>query len=189
LRSLEELVAYAKSNPGKLSYATNGVGTYSHLQVEMFCKRNGIQMTHVPFRSLPEGSTAVVGGVVDIAVDTPFAIAPRVKAGQLRALAVFGARREEALPDVPTADEQGFVDPDMLLVFAGLLASAKAPEPYLAGLRSASDKVLHDPEYLAQLKNIGMSPFDSSVKGFAEILKSQNARYADIIGSLGLSLT
>ena len=98
LKNLQELVGYAKNNPGKLSYATNGVGTYSHLQMETFKKRYGIDLLHVPFRSLPEGSLAVMSGDVDIAVDTPFAVATRVRSGNLCALAVFGPQREEALP-------------------------------------------------------------------------------------------
>ncbi|MGD9946192.1 MAG: tripartite tricarboxylate transporter substrate binding protein [Burkholderiaceae bacterium] len=189
LKSLNDVVRFAKANPGKLSYATNGIGTYSHLQVEMFGKRNGISMTHVPFRSLPEGSTAVIGGVVDIAVDTPFAIAPRVKSGHLHAIAVFGERREEALPHTPTAQEEGFGEPNPLLVFAGLLAPANAGADHLQMLQSAGEKVIRDPEYLAQLKNLGVSPFDTSVQGFSDILKSQNARYSEIISSLGISLT
>ncbi|MGB3069336.1 MAG: tripartite tricarboxylate transporter substrate binding protein [Ottowia sp.] len=189
LKNLKDLVQFAKANPGKLSYATNGVGTYSHLQVEMFGKRNGISMTHAPFRSLPEGSTAVIGGVVDIAVDTPFAIAPRIKSGHLRALAVFGKNREDALPDVPTAEEAGFGESNPLLVFAGLLAPATTSARQLEMLRSAGEKVVRDPEYLGQLKNLGVSPFDTSVDGFSEVLRSQNARYREIIGSLGIALT
>lgn len=189
LKNLQEIVQFAKANPGKLSYATNGVGTYSHLQVEMFSKLHGIALTHVPFRSLPEGSAAVIGGVVDFAVDTPFAIAPRVKGGQLRALAVFGPRREDALPSVPTAEEAGFSDPTQLLVFCGLLAPSSAQKPYLDGLRAAGEQVTKDPEYVLQLRNSGVSPFNASGQEFAELMKTQNARYAEIIGSLGISLT
>ncbi|MFZ5779896.1 MAG: tripartite tricarboxylate transporter substrate binding protein [Pseudomonadota bacterium] len=188
-KTLQDLVAYAKANPGKLTYATNGVGTYSHLQVERFKKRYGVDLTHVPYRSLPEGSMAVMGGEVDIAVDTPFAAASRVQAGQLRPLAVFGARREEVFPDVPTADEAGFGEPNPLTIFCGLLASVKAPVAYLDGLRSASQTAIRDPEFVSQLRKGGVSPLDVSAAEFFDIMKMQNERYAELIGALGISLT
>ncbi len=189
LRTLQDLVRYAKDNPGKLSYATNGVGTYSHLQMEMFKKRYAIDLTHVPYRSLPEGSQAVMGGVVDIAVDTPFAVAPRVRSGNLRALAVFGPSREETLPGVPTADEAGFGEPNPLTVFCGLLAPSQAPAVYTEGLRTASAQAIRDPEFVSQLRSGGVSPWDVSANEFFATMKMQNERYAELVASLGISLT
>ncbi|MBY0318499.1 MAG: tripartite tricarboxylate transporter substrate binding protein [Reyranella sp.] len=189
LKNLQDLVTYAKSNPGKLTYATNGVGTYSHLQMEMFKKRNGVDLTHVPFRSLPEGSMAVMGGVVDIAVDTPFAVAPRVKAGNLRPLAVFGPRREEAFPDVPTAEEAGFGEPDPLTIFCGLVVPSRAPAAYVEGLREASQQAIKDAEFVSQLRSGGVSPLAVPAAELSRIMTVQNERYADLIGALGISLT
>lgn len=189
LKNLQDLVHYAKGNPGKLSYATNGVGTYSHLQMEMFKKRQGIDLLHVPFRSLPEGSQAVMSGDVDIAVDTPFAVAARVKAGNLRALAVFGPRREEALPGVPTAEEEGFGEPNPLTIFCGLIASSRAPAGYVEGLRGASGQAIKDPEFVSRLRSGGVSPLDVPAADLFEMMKMQNGRYAELIASLGISLT
>ncbi len=189
LQSLQDLVRYAKSNPGKLSYATNGVGTYSHLQMEMFKKRHEIDLTHVPFRSLPEGSLAVMRGDVDVAVDTPFAVAARVKSGSLRPLAVFGPRREEAFPDAPTADEAGFGEPNPLTIFCGLVAPSRAPATYVEGLREGSRQAIKDPEFVAQLRSGGVSPLDVSAEDLLEIMTMQNSRYAELVGSLGISLT
>ena len=189
LKDLKGLVADAKANPGKLTYATNGVGTYAHLQMERFKKRYGIDLTHVPFRSLPEGSMAVMGGQVDLAVDTPFAAAPRVQGGQLRPLAVFGPKREEAFPDIATADEQGFGEPDPLTIFCGLVAPARAPAAYVEGLQEASRQAIRDPEFVAQLRKGGVSPFEVSAADLAGIMKAQNERYAELIGALGISLT
>lgn len=188
-KTLKDLVGYAKANPGKLTYATNGVGTYSHLQMERFKKGYGVDLTHVPYRSLPEGSMAVMGGEVDIAIDTPFAAAPRVQAGQLRPLAVFGPRREEAFPDTPTADEAGFGEANPLTIFCGLLAPVKAPAPYLDELRNGSRKAIGDPEFISQLRKGGVSPLDVSAAEFFEMMKMQNERYAELIGALGISLT
>ncbi len=188
-KTLKDLVSHAKANPGKLTYATNGVGTYSQLQMERFKKRYGVDLTHVPYRSLPEGSMAVMGGEVDVAVDTPFAAAPRVQAGQLRPLAVFGPQREEAFPDTPTADEAGFGEPNPLTIFCGLLAPIKAPAPYLDELRSASRTAIRDPEFISQLRKGGVSPLDVSATDFFAMMKTQNERYAELIGALGISLT
>lgn len=189
LKTLQDLVRYATANPGKLTYATNGVGTFSHLQMATFEKRHGVELTHVPFRSLPEGSLAVMSGEVDIAVDTPFAVAARVKAGNLRPLAVFGPRREEAFPDVPTADEQGLGEPNPLTIFCGLVASSRASAAYLDGLRSASRQVIKDPDFAAQLRSGGVSPLDVSAADLLDMMKMQNARYAELITTLGISLT
>lgn len=189
LKNLQELVGYAKKDPGKLSYATNGVGTYSHLQMETFKKRHGIDLLHVPFRSLPEGSMAVMSGDVDIAVDTPFAVAARVRSGNLRALAVFGPRREEALPGVPTADEEGFGEPHPLTIFCGLLASSRSSAPYVEGLRIPSEQAIRDPEFVAHLRAGGVSPLDVPPTELFEMMKLQNARYAELIAALGISLT
>jgi tripartite-type tricarboxylate transporter receptor subunit TctC len=189
LKTLQDVVRYAKSNPGRLTYATNGVGTFSHLQMVTFEKRHGVELTHVPFRSLPEGSLAVMAGEVDIAVDTPFAVAPRVKSGNLRPLAVFGLHREDAFPDVPTADEQGLGEPNPLTIFCGLVASSRAPATYVEGLRGASRQAIKDPEFAAQLRVGGVSPLDVPATDLFEMMKAQNARYAALIGALGISLT
>lgn len=189
LRTLQELVRYAKANPGKLTYATNGVGTFSHLQMVTFEKRHGVELTHVPFRSLPEGSLAVMSGEVDIAVDTPFAVAARVRSGNLRPLAVFGPRREDAFPEVPTAEEQGLGESNPLTIFCGLVASSRAPAAYLNGMRSASGQAIRDLEFAAQLRSGGVSPLDVSAAELLEMMKRQNARYAELIAALGISLT
>jgi tripartite-type tricarboxylate transporter receptor subunit TctC len=189
LKGLADLVREAKREPGKLTYATNGVGTFSHLQMETFKKRHGIDLTHVPFRSLPEGSMAVMNGVVDIAVDTPFAVASRVRSGSLRPLAVFGPRREEAFPDVPTADEAGFGEKDPLTIFCGLVAPVQAPAAYVEDLRKTSQQAIRDPEFMSRLRSGGVSPLDVSADALFDMMKMQNARYAALIGALGISLT
>jgi len=180
VRTLGDLVSAAKASPGKLTYATNGVGSYSHLQVEAFKLRHGVDLTHVPFKSLPEGSTAVMGGTVDLAVDTPFGAMGRLKGGVLRALALFGAQREEALPDLPTHTEAGFPDPDQQPAFAGIVAPAKTPDAVLAELRDASAQVLRDPEYLARLRAAGSLPFAMSAADFGALI----ARYGDGVRDL-----
>lgn len=189
LKSLGDLVEAARRSPGKLSYATNGVGTFSHLQMEMFKVRNGIDITHIPYRSLPEGSAAVMSGLVDIAIDTPFGVAARVKGGQLRPLVIFGFQREESLPDVQTNTEAGFPDPDQQLVFAGLVAPSKTPVPILQTLRQASEDATKDPEYMVRLKGAGVQPFTVGTERFGDLMKSYSAKYRDLVAALNVSLT
>lgn len=189
LKSLGDLVEAARRNPAKLTYATNGVGTFSHLQMEMFKQRNGIDITHIPYRSLPEGSAAVMSGLVDVAVDTPFGVAARVRGGQLRPLVIFGFHREESLPDVPTNTEAGFPDPDQQLVFAGLVAPAKTPAPMLQTLREASLQATKDTEYLTRLKGSGVQPFTVGIDRFGDLMKNYSAKYRDLVAALNVSLT
>ena len=107
-KSLTELVAMARAQPGKLSYATWGVGTSAHLQMELLRGRAGMDVLHVPYKAGPEATQSVIGGQTDIGFDTVFGVAPRVKAGQMRALTVFAPKRAAVLPEVPTNGEQGF---------------------------------------------------------------------------------
>jgi tripartite-type tricarboxylate transporter receptor subunit TctC len=186
-RSLADLVAAARANPGKLTYATNGVGSYAHLQVESFKARHGVDLTHVPFKSLPEGSTAVMGGTVDVAVDTPFGVLSRVRAGTLRALVLFGAQREESLPELPTHAEAGFPDPDQQPVFAGIVAPAKTPEPVLAELRRACAQVLKDPDYIARLRAVGSQPLALSSAEFGAMMERYGTRVRDLVAQLGIT--
>lgn len=188
-RNLSELVAMAKRSPGKITVATNGVGTLAHLQMEMFKQRHGIDLTHVPYKSLPEGTAAVMGGYVDVSVDTPFSVAARVRAGLLRGLVIFGTEREAVLPDVPTNTESGFPDPDQQLVFAGIAAPARTPPAILAQLKSASAQVVRDAEYMRQVERNGARPMAMSDGEFTALMKRYDAQYKDLVGKLGVSLT
>jgi tripartite-type tricarboxylate transporter receptor subunit TctC len=113
-RSLGEFIALAKANPGKYTYSTWGVGTSAHLQMELLRMRTGIDVLHVPYKSGPEASQATMSGLTDLGFDTVFGVAPRLKAGQLRALTVFAPRRATVLPEVPTNVEQGIPDIEQL---------------------------------------------------------------------------
>jgi len=189
IRTLAELVAAAKASPGKLTYATNGVGSYAHLQAEAFKLRHGIDLTHVPFKSLPEGSTAVMGGNVDVAIDTPFGVAARVRAGTLRGIVLFGAQREEALPDVPTLAEAGLADPDLQPAFAGIVAPARTPDAIADELRQASAAVIRDADYLARLRSVGSQPLLLSSAEFAASMARYNAKVRDLVRLLAISPT
>lgn len=186
--TLAGFVSLAKASPGKFTYATNGVGTFSHLQVEQFSHRHGIQLTHVPYKSLPEGSQAVIGKMVDIAVDTPFSVSPRVQAQRLRPLVVFGSTREPLLPGTPTNSEAGFADASPLTVFAGLVASSKTPPEIIESLAAASAKVLRDPEYRARLESSGALVYDATPAELNRELQSQSTAYAELLRTLKLSL-
>jgi tripartite-type tricarboxylate transporter receptor subunit TctC len=188
-KTLSEFVALCRKAPRQYSYATNGTGTYSHLLMEKFKADAGIDLVHVPYKSAPEASQAVIGHVAEAAIDTPFSAAPRTREGQLRSLVVFGARREDSLPGVPTAAEAGYPEAGKLTILAGIVAPAKTPPDMLAALTQASARVAADPEYGAQLKSMGMEPVRESPAQVEQAMREQDVFYAGVIRRLGIVLT
>ena len=189
LKNLQELVGYAKKDPGKLSYATNGVGTYSHLQMETFKKRYGIDLLHVPFRSLPEGSMAVMSGDVDIAVDTPFAgrrarevrepaRARRLRAAPRGSVARGADRGRGRLRRAQSADD--LLRPPCVVARSGSVrrrppASERTGDPGSGVRRTAA-------------RGRRLAP-GRAADGAVRDDEAQNARYAELIAALGISLT
>ena len=126
VNSVQELIAYAKANPGKLNFASSGSGTSIHLSGELFKVMTGVQMTHVPYKGSAPALTDLVGGQVQLMFDNLPSSLPHIKAGKLRALAVTSARARRALPDVPTVAESGLPGFEASSWF-GLLAPAGTP--------------------------------------------------------------
>jgi len=185
-QSIKDLVEAARKEPGKITYSTNGIGTNTHLQMEMFQAHHGIRMTHVPFKALPEGTQAVLGGLVDLAVDSPFSVASKVKSGMLRALIVFGAQREEALPEVPTNAQAGYPVPGQLEIFAGIVAPATVADDALTAIRSASDQVMADADFQARLRNARVRPLPMSHAQFDSMMKAYSEKYDALVTRLQL---
>lgn len=184
VKNLAELVAAARQAPGKLTYATNGIGTFAHLQMELFKERTGIDLVHVPYKSLPEATQAVLGHNVDFAIDTPISAAPRVQGGQLQAVVVFGGTRERTLPQTPTNSEEGFAEPDPLLAFAGVLAPATTPKEVLEPLLRASEQVMKDPDFVAKVRANNVEAFPVRNAEFNRLLQAYDAKYRDVIARL-----
>ena len=152
-KTVQELIAYAKANPGKLNYGSAGLGSAPHMGLAMFANAAGISMTHVPFQGLGPALNAVMAGTVDLALSTvPFA-KPQAEAGTVRNLAITGTARDQLLPDVPTLREAGL--PVTVQVFFGLLAPKNTPEPIVARLRKEIAEIAKEPAVNERLSTLG----------------------------------
>ena len=135
-KTLAEFIALAKSQPGKLNYASSGQGTPYHMAGELFKTMAGIDVVHVPYRNSGDARTGVIGGQVQMMIDAVTAMAPNINAEQVRALATTGTKRSAVLPDVPTASEAG-VPGYEATIWLGLMAPAGTPKPIIDKLNAA----------------------------------------------------
>jgi len=188
VKTIPELIAYAKANPGKLSCASAGVGSPHHLIAEIFKIRNGITMNHVPYKGAAQYIADLVGGQVDLAVSTVGPAVQHVQAGRLRALGVSTIKRSVALPDVPTIAEQGVegFDEKPWNCFVG---PAGIPAEPLEKLRAALKSVLEEPEIVAALNKAGCEEVGKvPVAQLTDMMRSDLAKWGDVIRRANITL-
>jgi tripartite-type tricarboxylate transporter receptor subunit TctC len=179
-RSIKDLVAYAKANPGKLSYAAGLVGTSPHLTMEWFKQRTGIEIVHVPFVNASQGTAQVVGGELPINVTNAPLVIPHVKSGRLRAVGIASAKREPQVPDVPTMQEQGLTDFEVNSWY-GICAPAAVPAPLLDKLNADLHAIMRIPEVEQRLTEMGMPPAPTTRDEFDKFIRKEIARWAQVI--------
>ena len=186
-KSVAELVALAKSQPGKMNFASFGHGTSNHLSGELFKSVAGVEVVHVPYKSAPQAVLEIVGGQVNFAfVNAPLAL-PQVRAGKLRALAVTGAKRSPAVPDLPTMAEAGL--PEFVVEsWYGLMAPAGTPEPVIRKVRDETLKVLARPDLVEAFAKQGADVVTSTPQEFARMVASEKARWAEVIRRSGAKI-
>jgi tripartite-type tricarboxylate transporter receptor subunit TctC len=179
-RSIEELVALIKGNPGKYSYASAGVGTGAHLTGELFRSSLGLDLVHVPYNSGGQAIAAAVGGHTPISFGSPAATIAQVNDGKLRALAVGGKKRVRELPDIPTMREAGFaqVECDAWIV---VLVPAGVPTDIVALLHDEIARAVALPEVEARLVALGFEPFTATPREVAALIKSELPKWAGVI--------
>jgi len=153
-KTLQELIEFARKNPGKVTFSSSGNGSTTHIPVELIANAAGVKFTHVPYQGAGPAVTGAVSGVVDMTMGALSTIKPMNDGGQLRAIATTGTTRSAVLPDVPTLKEAG-LDIDVTLVY-GVLAPAGTPEPILQTLRSALAAMLKDPDVVAKIDKAGL---------------------------------
>ncbi len=187
LHTLNDLVAKAKSEPGKLNFGSPGQGSSPHLTTELLMKETGITALHVPYRGAAPALTALVGKNIDFLVDTPTAPVPMIKAGQLRALAVTSAKRLPDLPDVPTTQESGLPGFEAYTWFA-LFAPHGTPANVVAMLNKAVNTVLKDPQVRARMAKSYFTPEPSTPAQLAQRVKSDTAKWAGIISEKNIHI-
>jgi tripartite-type tricarboxylate transporter receptor subunit TctC len=184
-KSIKELVAYAKSNPGKLSYAAGLVGTSPHLTMEWLKQRMKFDIVHIPFVNAAQGTGQVMAGEIPINVTNfPLVVGP-IQSGRLRALAVASAQRQALLPDVPTMQESG-VPGFEVNSWYGVCAPAAVPVALLDKLNADIVSVLRMPEIEQRLTELGMPPAPTTRDEFDQFIRAEIARWAKVISDAGI---
>jgi tripartite-type tricarboxylate transporter receptor subunit TctC len=187
LKSLTELIAYAKANPGKLNYGSGGAGSSTHLAGEMLKATAGIDMTHIPFKGAGEATTGLISGQVHVLIAAPPTVIGHVQSGKAIALAVTAADRTAALPGVPTTAEAGYPAFKVTNWF-GLLAPAGTPDAVVEYLQSAVAKMLTLPDVQQRLATQGADPVGSLSGEAAVGLKADTLRWGEVIKKAGIAL-
>jgi tripartite-type tricarboxylate transporter receptor subunit TctC len=184
-KSVAELVAYAKANPGKLNYSTGGIGTLPHLAAELFKKTTGTNIVHVPYKGGGPALTGVVAGEVQMTFDPVATSLQLIKSGKLRALAVAGPTRVAALPDVPTMAESGY---QSLLVGAwtALLAPKGTPSAIAAKLNAATNAALHSEPMMSTLARLGAEPRGGTPQDLTDRMAVETKKWKPIVQALNL---
>lgn len=184
-RSVKELIALAKSQPGKLNFASSGEGTISHLAGELFKAMAGTNMVHVPYRGGGPARNALLGGHVQLNFGNLLSAASHVKAGQLRALGVSTRKRATGMPDVPTLEEAG-VPGYEVVQWNGILAPAGTPKAVIAKLNSEINKIVVLPEVQKLLVNSGAEPEGGTSEAFRDFIKADIVKWTRVIREANL---
>ena len=184
VKSVADLINHARANPGKLSFASNGNGTSSHLAAEMLKSAAGIQIVHVPYKGGAPAMQDLIAGHVQLLFDQMPAVLPQVSAGRVRALGVSSARRSSAAPEIPTIAESGLPGFDMVVWF-GVLVPKATPPKVVAVLNQRINEVLADPAFRSWLGTNGVEPMAGSSSDFQRFLVSETERWGRIVRSSG----
>jgi tripartite-type tricarboxylate transporter receptor subunit TctC len=185
--SLQELIAYAKSRPGQLNYASAGSGSSIHLAMEMLKQMAGIFVLHIPYRGQPEAVTAIITGEVQVMALTMALAKARVQSGQLRGLALTTPTRSPAMPELPTVAESGYPGFEVSTWFA-YLAPADTPAAVVARLNSEVNAAMKNPGVAARLQGIGAELKPGSPQELGAFLEADIARWAKVIKQANVKL-
>ena len=187
VNSLPELIAYAKSNPGKVAFGSSGHGTQPHLLGEMLKVMAGVDIVHVPYRGAGRSVTDVVAGQVQMIFETTAILLPHIQSGKLRALAVAAEARSPLLPGVPTTAENGY--PKLTASFwSGVLAPAGTPAAIVAKLNGAINEILKSKEAQDGLARLSAEARIGSPQDFAAFIASETPRWAAIANETGVKV-
>ena len=183
--NVQELIALAKRRPGEIAYSSSGPGGAPHLAMELFKRRAGIDLVHVPYKGSGPSINDLMGGRVMLTMDSLLQSLPHIKAGRLKALAVPGPKRSALLPDVPTIAESGL--PGFALTnWFGLLAPAATPKDVLVKVHDDVVGVLKEPELQKRISDLGADVVGNSAQEFGAAMRVESAQWAEIIKAAGI---
>ncbi|MGE0563343.1 MAG: Bug family tripartite tricarboxylate transporter substrate binding protein [Pseudolabrys sp.] len=187
VKSVKELIDYAKKNPGKLSMASSATGSPGHLCGELFKTMTGTQITHVPYRGGAPAINDLIAGRVDIMFEGLGSLSPFAKDGRVRAIAVSGPQRSPAFPDVPTVAEAGVPGFEMT-VWLGIVGPANLPRPMVEKLNRSINDALKSQLMVERFKQIGEEPWPGSPENYSNVIKTDFAKWKGVIEGAGIKL-
>ncbi len=185
--NLPELLAYAKKNPGRLNYASSGIGTIPHLATEMIKAKAGVHMVHIPYRGAAQIANDVAGRQVDLALMISASALPHIQSKVVKALAVTGDARLPSLPDVPTVAEATGFKGFNVVSWAGLYAPAKTPAPVVARLAQEITEVLKTDAVRSKLQEQAIVPRGGTPDAFVSFIEKDRAQFTQVLKSVSLN--
>lgn len=185
-RNLKELVALAKAQPGKLNYASSGLGSSNHMAAELLKMMTGINIAHIPYKGNAPALTDTVGGHVHMIFSGVPALLPHIESGRLRAIAIGSLKRFAAIPKVPTFDESGVKGYEATTWF-GLMAPAKTPRDVVARVNTEVDKILKADDLRQRFLNDGLEPMGGSSEWYTKFIRSEIDKYAKVMKAAGIT--
>ena len=179
-KNVKELLAIARSKPGRLNYASSGNGTVTHLAGELFKLMGKVDITHVPFKGGAPALTALISGEVDMSYENSLVVTPHVRAGKVKALAVTGSKRSKLMPELPTISESGLPGYDASGWY-GLFVPAATPKPIVARLSQEAVKALRMPDVVRTLSSQGAEPVGNTPEEFGAFVKAEIDKWANLV--------
>jgi len=186
-KSIKELIAYAKANPGKLNFGSSGTGSLQHFSGEMFNYMAGVQLTHVPFKGGAASINSMLAGEVQVGFSTLFGIRPHLPSGRIRALAITAAKRSPAAPELPTVVEAG-VPGYVVDQWYGVITSAEVPAAIVRKLNAAIVESLKLPDVAKRLAADGSTPVGSTPEQFGAHIRSEIAKWRKLVKEARIEL-
>jgi tripartite-type tricarboxylate transporter receptor subunit TctC len=186
-RNVQDLIAQARANPGKLNFGSAGFGNLTHLTGELLKLRTGIDIVHIPYKGAPEAQTALMSGQIHLMFGEVAGLLPTVRAGKLRALGVASETRNALAPELPTLIEDGLPD-FVALTFTGIVAPPATPPAIVAKLNGAINKALADPEVRVALERLGSEVRPGAPADFAAFLAKEKGKWDEVVRQSGVSM-
>jgi tripartite-type tricarboxylate transporter receptor subunit TctC len=185
VNSVKELIAYAKANPNKLSYASSGIGSTYHLGAELFRSQTGIEWVHVPYKGAAPAAQDLIAGHVQVMFDAYSSAVPNMKAGRVKPLGIASVKRDPDLPNLPTIAESGVPGYETVIWLAFFLAKG-TPQPIVDRLRTELIKVMQSPDIKERFTLLGMQPVTSTPQELATLLKDELAKWGKVVRDAGI---
>ncbi len=187
VNNLKQFIAFAKARPGQLNFGTSGSGSVTHLAIELFQIEAGIKMQQIPYKGSGPQLTAFLGGEIEVYLNAAVNLMPLIKGDRVKALAITGDQRYPTVPNVPTFKEAGLPSFNAKGWFA-LIGPGGMPKPIVDKLSQEINKALAAPEFVARMRDLGSDPFINTPEQFGELMKSDQARYAEVIKKANLKM-